>query len=110
MEEVEEVVYRTLDAIRESEHVDITVPNEVDQICFALSRSSSEIGEILNAVLITQAIALSDECVSILRELHICLSRMVLEWESRHLRASVRALGRPRLTINIPLVNVYSSI
>ena len=62
MEEVEEFVYRTLEAIREqSEHVDITVPNEVDQICFALSRSSSEIGEILNAVLITQAIALVSE-------------------------------------------------
>ena len=26
MEEVEEVVYRTLEAIRESEHVNITVP------------------------------------------------------------------------------------
>ena len=60
---VEEVVRRTLGAIRDSELTDI---NEVDRISFALSCSSVEIREILNEVLITQSIALSDECVSLL--------------------------------------------
>ena len=102
---VEEVVRRTLEAIRDSELTDI---NEVDRIRFALSRSSVEIGVILNEVLITQSIALSDECVSLLRELHMCLTHMFLEWESRHLRISNRVLGRPRIAINIPLVKFYS--
>ena len=67
-----------------------------------------EIGEILNEVLITQSIALSDECVLLLRELHMCLTHMFLEWESRHLRISDRVLSRPRIAINIPLVKFYT--
>ena len=104
IEDVEDVVHRTLEVIQDSELIDTTVINEVDRISLALSRSSAEIAEILNAVLITHSIALSDECVSLMRDLHICLTHMGLEWDSRHLRISDRALGRPRISINIELV------
>lgn len=102
--ELRDLVHRTLKVVQDSELIDASVINEVDRISFALSRSSMEIEEILNAVLINHSISLSDECVSLLRELHICLTHMVLEWESRHLQISDRAFGRPRISINIPLV------
>ena len=107
MEDVEDVVRRTLEVIQESELVDTTVTDEVDRITFALSRSSVEIGEILNAA---HSIALSDEFVSLIRDLHICLTHMVLEWESRHLRISGRMLGRPRISINIPMVKYHYDV
>ena len=40
----EEVVRRTLEAIRASELTDTAVIDEVDRVSFALSRSSVEIG------------------------------------------------------------------
>ena len=92
MEDVENVVRRTLEIIQDSELIDTTVVDEVDRVCLALSRSSTVIGEILNAALIMQSISLSDECVSLMRDLHICLTHLVREWESRYLQSSSRAL------------------
>ena len=99
--ELRDLVHRTLEVVQDSKLIDASV---INGISFALRHSSMEIGGILNAVLINHSISLSDECVSILQELHICLTHMVLEWESCHLQISNGAFGRPRISINIPLV------
>ena len=102
--DVTDAVQRTLQVIRDSDHIQTSVSDEVDRISIVLSRSSAEIGEILNAALITHSVALSDECVTNLGDLHICLTHMVIEWESRHLQISDRRFGRPRISINISLI------
>ena len=77
--ELRDLVHPTLEVVQDSELIDASVINEVYHISFGLSHSSMEIGEILNAVLIKHSISLSDEFVSLVRELHICLTHMVLE-------------------------------
>ena len=108
------VVQRVLHVVQECEiqSIDTISFNEVDRICLVLSRCATELGELLNSVLVARSIFLDEDTVSSLRELHICVNHLVVEWETRLLRASTgpappaRALplGRPRVLINLPLV------
>ena len=89
MEELQPVVRRTLRSLQESEeHAGAVFLNDVDRVCLSLSRSSAELGELLNAVFVTRTLVLDEECVSSLRELHICINRLLVEWESTLLSVS----------------------
>lgn len=107
-------VWRVLNVIRDCEihNVDTIAFSDLDRICLALSRCAAELGELLNAVLVSRTIALDEGNVSSLRELHLCVNHLVVEWETRLLQTSTssappsRPLGRPRILINFPLVSV----
>ena len=110
---MEAVVRRVLHVIQDCvRHANITDLNDVDRICLNLARCSAELGDLLNCVLVTRCILLDEDNISALRELHVCVNHLAVEWETRLLRVSnsetpsASASGRPRVAINIPLVKL----
>lgn len=96
------------DSVQHLSTVDI---HEIDRISLALLRCSSSLGQILNAALICgESSRSADDTVSSLRELHMCVTQLSIEWETRlfqmsHGSSSSRcSLGRPRIPINVPMV------
>ena len=109
---VESTVREIQDVVREaSQHPPPTDFVEIDRVSFALNRSCASLGEIRNIVF-QGASGFHPEIVSSLRELHICLSRLSVEWETllqnchNRLPQCRGVLGRPRVSLNIPLVKI----
>ena len=81
----------------------------LDRIVVSLSQCSVDIGDLLNDSVVNGG----DEEPSIeLRQLHICVNELLVEWETKLFRhenrmgvASNVSLGRPRNIINVPLVS-----
>lgn len=102
-----------LEVIQDStRHLNTVDFEEVDRISLAFNRSSFSLGQILNAALVCGE---SNACfqggiITSLRELHMCVTQLFIEWETRllHLRLgsspSRSSLGRPNISINIPMV------
>ena len=92
------------DSIRQSSTVDY------DGVSIALHCSSLSLGRILNDVLMCGHY-LGSNIVSSLRELHICMTHLSVEWETRLVQLShgssppkSSSLGHPTVFINIPVV------
>lgn len=102
-----------LDVVQDStQHLNTVDFEEVDRISLAFNRSSFSLGQILNAVLVCgeSNVCFHGGIISSLRELHMCVTQLFIEWETRllHLRLgsspSRSSLGRPNISINIPMV------
>ena len=95
------------DSMRQSNTMDY---HEVDGVSFALHHSSSSLGQILNDVLIYGDHLLEVNIISSVRELHMCVTHLSVEWETRLFQLSHgsslprSSLGHPTLSINIPMV------
>ena len=110
---MEAVVRRVLTVVEDSlRHSNTTDLNEVDRISLALERSTAELGELLNAAIVSDEITLHEDAITVLRDLHICLNQMTVEWESKLQIMSTGDMyrpptnpGRPRKLLNIPMVS-----
>ena len=95
---------RVLCVIQDCErNVGTTLVDEVDRISLALNHSSDELGELLNAVLVSGCILLDKDNRSSLRELHVCVNRLAVEWETRLNVCTGEAT--PRTTVGPPQDN-----
>lgn len=109
---MEAVVRRILTVVEDSErHSNTTDLNEVDRISLALECSTAELGELLNAAIVSDEIILQENTITILRDLHVCINQLIVEWESKLQIVSTGGmhrpptnLGRPRKFLNIPMV------
>lgn len=108
--EVESVVMDVLEVVEDvSQNTGSNDFVEVDRITFALSRSSNRLGSVITVVL-TEG-TFHPDIVSWLRELHLCLTQLWVEWETRlqrfhnQLPCERPSLGRPAMTLNIPMVS-----
>lgn len=99
--EASEVVRRALTAVQQSIlYSETDSLMEIDRIVIALCRSAAELGEFLSAVFVND----DDSSISALRELHLCMNHVVIEWEARSAGTQMTSSGRPRKMINIPMV------
>ena len=80
----------------------------VDRITLSLSQCSAALGELLNEVLLSSnGSSLSQADVNSLRDLHICVSQLFVQWESRLQQHSPQPrVGRPRVSLNVPMVGL----
>lgn len=86
----------------------------LDMIILSLRSTSCDVGRLLDAIIVTREIQLEDPNVlSSLRELHVCLNQLCMDYERKLLVLSAdpsrntpsdERLGRPRKIINIAFV------
>ena len=85
-----------------SEHL-----SDLDMILTSLMASSSQVGTLLDEILVTRQREVEDDALTNLRQLHRCLNQLCLEYETKLLtRMAIypEPRGRPKKIINLALV------
>lgn len=83
--------------------------SDLDMILLSLSSSSAQIGGILDEVLVTRERHIEDDALTDLRQLHLCLNQLYMEYETklfyRYRRTTTQSpRGRPKKIINLSMV------
>lgn len=111
---VEEIVRLVLTEINEVVYqLGVVSDQDLDRASIALGGVSLTLSELLNSLLLGEEIeGLDAEVVTQLKQLHLCLTDQILEWETRLQRASFddRSVGRSKKPINIPMVRNVSHL
>lgn len=92
------------DVLANSDSTDFIV---IDGITLELSQCSMALGEVLNGIVLSgHGTTFSQNDVTSLRELHVCVSQLFVDWETRlnQYMLLTQQFGRPRIPINIPMV------
>ena len=104
---------------RSMEHSGSGDLSDLDMILVSIMSSSSQVGVLLDEILVTRQRHVVEEVVIVLRQLHMCLNQLCLEYETKLFivmsmspgRSAVSTTatsectrGRPKKIINISLV------
>ena len=106
---MEELVGRVASVLSECTQYSNDSTN-LDRLCFLLRGVSSEIGSLLDEILVTRQRNVESGELIKLQELNTCVGELCVQYETNLFRSftqlSDSVIGRPRKAINIPMVLV----
>ena len=83
----------------------------LDRLCFLLRGVSSEIGSLLDEILVTRQRNVESGELIKLQELNTCVGELCVQYETNLFRSftqlSGSVIGRPRKAINIPMLCIF---
>ena len=86
--------------------------SELDRFLWSLRICSCELGDLLDDILVVGQLQVDENDVNNLRQLHICLNQLYVEYETKLLfllnrsSASASLIGQPKKIINLSMVCV----